>query len=131
MATIILFGAIVFNVNSADGMVYSFWTVPHTLANRLSIWFPSTLGALCFVIGGYMQVIEQVHCWWKFQYWSVAFWSAFWNLLGGISFFVASINGFYLDEVASQFGVNLIFLIGSWCFLFGSYCTAIEGINAN
>ena len=85
---------------------------------------PSLLGALLFVVGGYMQVVEACHRYLCFRLRSISWWSATLNFLGCVGFLVGATAGLGvpgLSTIPDPTIVKVAYLQGSAFFLGGSY----------
>ncbi|MGB3681789.1 MAG: hypothetical protein WA990_04820 [Rubrobacteraceae bacterium] len=85
---------------------------------------PSLLGALLFVAGGYMQVVEACHHYLCVRLRSISWWSATLNFLGCVGFLVgatASLGVPGLSTLPDPTLVKVAYLQGSAFFLVGSY----------
>lgn len=85
---------------------------------------PSLLGALLFVVGGYMQVVEACHRYLCARFRSISWWSATLNFLGCVGFLVGATAGLGvpgLSVPSDPVIVKVAYLQGSAFFLVGSY----------
>ncbi|MGF1472336.1 MAG: hypothetical protein ACFB50_11450 [Rubrobacteraceae bacterium] len=98
--------------------------VPDGEEINLLLSVPSVLGALLFVIGGYMQFVETCHRYLCFRFLSISWWSAALNFLGCVGFLVgatASLGVPGLSIPPDPTLVKVAYLQGSAFFLVGSY----------
>lgn len=85
---------------------------------------PSFLGALLFVIGGYMQVVEVCHRYLCIRFRSISWWSATFNFLGCVGFLVGATFGFQIPGLSTPADPTIVkaaYLQGALFFLAGSY----------
>lgn len=85
---------------------------------------PSLLGALLFVVGGYMQVVEACHRYLCLRLRSVSSWSATLNFLGCVGFLVGATAGLGVPGLSTPSDPTIVkaaYLQGSVFFLVGSY----------
>lgn len=104
-------GLVIIGVSGADGINW-----------LLSA--PSFLGALLFVVGCYMQVMEACHRYLCLRFRGISWWSATLNFLGCIGFLVGATFGFQIPGLSNLEDPTLVkaaYLQGSVFFLIGSY----------
>lgn len=85
---------------------------------------PSLLGAILFVVGGYMQLAESCHSYLCARLRSISWWSAGLNFLGCLGFLVgatASLGVPGLSVPSDPTIVKMAYFQGSVLFLIGSY----------
>ena len=119
-AFILFVGSVLFNVET--GLVIIGVSGGEGINWLLSV--PSLLGALSFVVGGYMQVVEACHRYLCLRFRSISWWSATLNFLGCIGFLVGAAFGFQvpgLSTLSDPTIVKAAYLQGSIFFLIGSY----------
>lgn len=119
-AFILFVGSVLFNVET--GLVIIGVSGGEGINWLLSV--PSLLGALSFVVGGYMQVVEACHRYLCLRFRSISWWSATLNFLGCIGFLVGATFGFQvpgLSTLSDPTIVKAAYLQGSIFFLIGSY----------
>eukprot|EP00462_Mataza_sp_D1_P006873 CAMPEP_0175122158 /NCGR_PEP_ID=MMETSP0087-20121206/1568_1 /TAXON_ID=136419 /ORGANISM="Unknown Unknown, Strain D1" /LENGTH=238 /DNA_ID=CAMNT_0016403779 /DNA_START=107 /DNA_END=820 /DNA_ORIENTATION=+ len=106
-----LFGAAAFHLNTLLG----FFTV-----SRAVEWFPATVGSLCFVVGGVLEVLRN-DCFTKFEN-SAGQWVSISNAVGGLLFLIAATTGINsgLSHQVMLWAVDFPYLIGSIAYLIGS-----------
>lgn len=85
---------------------------------------PSLLGALLFVVGTYLQMIEACHRYLCFRFRSISWYSATLNFLGCVGFLVGAIASLRVPGLSIPSDptiVKVAYLQGSVFFLIGSY----------
>lgn len=117
---ILFIGAIAFNIETG------FVVVGVSGGAGINWWLstPSVLGALLFVIGGYLQVVEACHRYLCLRLRSISWWSATFNFLGCVGFLVGatfSVGVPGLSGLPDPNIVKLAYLQGATFFLIGSY----------
>jgi hypothetical protein len=134
-----LIGATIFAISVVVGLPY---VLPHPSdpndggTSALSIalyWTPQVLGAPFFVISGTMFMLETQPTWYALQPWKMGWHVGFWNLLGGIGFFLCGVFGYWAEvPPGTQYqywGTAFSTFWGSWFFLLGSYLQLLETLN--
>ena len=119
-AFILFVGSVLFNVETA--LVIVGVSGGEGINWLLSV--PSFLGALLFVAGCYLQVVEACHRYLCVRFRSISWWSATLNFLGCVGFLVGATFGFQvpgLSTLADPTIVKAAYLQGSVFFLVGSY----------
>ena len=115
-----LFGAVLFNVNTADAMLTGLgWE-----GEDLLVWTPNMLGCICFLVASYLGLVEVSHARWSFQPAQVAWWIAFINLLGSVGFQISAVFSVSLPGVPDAQALwfaSFFTLLGAIGFLLGSY----------
>ena len=117
---ILFVGSVLFNIET--GLVIIGVSGGQGINWLLSV--PSLLGALLFVVGGYMQVVEACHRYLCARFRSISWWSATLNSLGCVGFLVgatASLGVPGLSVPSDPTIVKVAYLQGSAFFLLGSY----------
>lgn len=119
-AFILFIGSVLFNVET--GLVI----IGVSGGEGINWWLsaPSLLGALFFVVGGYMQVIEACHRYLCLRSRSISWWSATLNFLGCVGFLVGATAGLGIPGLSIPSDptiVKVAYLQGSAFFLLGSY----------
>lgn len=124
-----LIGTFLFNANTADAMLSGL-----TSAQEKSlIWIPDFVGSVCFLLAGYLVLIEVGHRFWSYQYRKVSWWIAMINMLGSIAFMLSALFGFFVpgsNSVEWAWGANFSTLFGASCFLLASYLLIPELFGA-
>lgn len=113
-------GSILFNIET--GFVILGISGPEGINWWLSV--PSVLGAILFVTGGYLQVMESCHRYLCFRFRSISWYSATLNFLGCAGFVVgaaASLGVPGLSIPSDPTIVKVAYLQGSVFFLVGGY----------
>lgn len=85
---------------------------------------PSVLGAILFVTGGYLQVVESCHRYLCLRFRSIAWWSATLNFLGCVGFVVGAVASLGVPGLSIPSDPTIVkaaYLQGSVFFLVGSY----------
>lgn len=67
-------------------------------------WAPQIIGAPCFVISGYMFMLEVQDRWWKPKLFSLGWHLGFWNAVGGLGFWACGIGGVMRETGGSDAG---------------------------
>ena len=117
---ILLVGSVLFNIETA--LVVIGVSTGEGINWLLSV--PSLLGALLFVVGGYMQVVEACHRYLCLRFRSISWWSATLDFLGCVGFLAgatASLGIPGLSIPSDPTIVKVAYLQGSVFFLVGSY----------
>lgn len=122
-----MIGAAIFEFNSIAAVVpplYENWP-------RYTIYLPSTVASVLFVVSSYLKFVESVHGWIAWKPRSLGFWEGIGNVLGSVCFLAASIAGFWSINhlLVELLGVYLGFFIGSIFFLIGSYAKVVDTLN--
>ncbi|MGO1117701.1 hypothetical protein ACTL6U_03315 [Rhodovibrionaceae bacterium A322] len=113
-------GTILFNFNTGDAMIAGL----NGLQEDILIWVPNFVGSLCFLLSGYLALLEVSHSFWSIQITKLSWWIALINLSGCIAFMAAAFLSFYLlnsGELLSATGANACTLFGALCFWLASY----------
>jgi hypothetical protein len=119
-AFILFVGSLLFNVET--GLVVIGVSGGQGTDWLLSV--PSFLGALLFVIGCYLQVVEVCHRYLCTRFRSISWWSATFNLLGCVGFLVGAGVGFQIPGLSDPSDPTIVraaYLQGGVFFLLGSY----------
>lgn len=119
-AFILFIGSIAFNIET--GFVVIGVSGGAGIDWLLSV--PSLLGALLFVVGGYLQVVEACHRYLCTRLRSISWWSAALNFLGCVGFLVGATAGLGIPGLSTPADptiVKVAYLKGSAFFLIGSY----------
>jgi hypothetical protein len=119
-AFVLFIGSLLFNVETALALLGV--SAGGGINWLLSV--PSFLGALLFVAGTYMQVIEACHRYLCVRPPSISWWSAALNLLGSAGFLAGAAFGFDIPGLSGPDDPTLVkvaYLQGSLLFLIGSY----------
>ncbi|MDQ4107087.1 MAG: hypothetical protein M3157_07960 [Actinomycetota bacterium] len=119
-AFVLFVGSIFFNVETALALL----GVSGKEGVNWLLSVPSFLGALLFVTGCYMQVVEACHRYLCLRPRSVSWWSATFNFLGCVGFLAGAVFGFQAPGLSTPADPTLVkaaYLQGSIFFLIGSY----------
>lgn len=97
------------------------------------IWTPNMLGSVCFLVAGYLALIEVAHGFWTFEPRRVAWWIAVVNLLGASAFQVAAVCGVFLPvpDEGRVWDAGLWTFVGALCFLVGAWLLIPELFDAD
>jgi hypothetical protein len=116
-------------MNTADAMLAGLdWE-----QKELLIWTPDFTGSICFLLAGYLALVEVSHRWWSVQPHSLSWWIVIINLLGSLAFMGSAAFSFYQPSTGEPqwlWGANLFTLIGALCFLLASYLLIPELFGA-
>lgn len=113
-------GSILFNIET--GLVVLGITGGQGISWVLSV--PSLLGAILFLAGGYLQVVEACHSYLCFRLRSISWWSATLNFLGCLGFLVGAVVSLGVPGLSIPSDptiVKVAYLQGSVFFMVGSY----------
>jgi small-conductance mechanosensitive channel len=97
------------------------------------IWIPDVIGSICFLISGYLALVEVSHRAWSWQPHQLSWWIVMINLLGCIAFMVAAVFGYFAPgggEAEWSWGANFYTLLGALCFFIASYLMIPEQAGA-
>lgn len=117
---VLLVGTIFYNVETALALI----GVSGKEGINWLLSVPSLVGAVLFVAGTYLQVVEVCHRYLCFRFRSISWWSALFNFLGCVGFLVGAYAGLSapgLSTPADPTIVKAAYLQGSVFFLVGSY----------
>lgn len=117
---ILLVGTVLFNVETALALIGV--SAKEGINWLLSV--PSFVGAVLFVAGTYLQVVEVCHRYLCFRPHSISRWSALFNFLGCVGFLVGAYVGFGIPGLSTPADPTIVkaaYLQGSVFFLVGSY----------
>ncbi len=122
-----LLGAAIFEFNSIAAVVPP-WFESHP---NLTIFMPSTIASVLFVVSSYMKLVEAVHAWWAVKPQSLGWWEGVCNVAGSLGFLTASVAGFWsTDRLTVEIvGVYLWYFVGSIFFWLGSYAKVVDTVN--
>ena len=129
-SSLLLFaGTILFNFNTGDALMpqLSWWQ------KEALIWIPDVIGSICFLISGYLALVEVSHRAWSWQPHQLSWWIVMINLLGCIAFMVAAVFGYFAPgggEAEWSWGANFYTLLGALCFFIASYLMIPEQAGA-
>jgi hypothetical protein len=130
MASLIQFaGTLLFNLNTADGMITGLGWVERDVL----IWAPDMIGSVCFLIASYLAMIEISHSFWSFEPRQTSWWIAIINLAGSTGFQLSALLGFYTPHSGGDMLGGLAGLLtftGAVCFFIGSYLMIPELFGA-
>ncbi len=130
MASLIqLIGTILFNINTAAGLI------PNLTGKELDLynWTPDVLGSACFLVASQLAMMEVTHKIWDFQPKILSWWITFINQLGCVAFAIAAAFTFFDLDTGNMWwawGANTYTLIGAICFFIGSYLLIPEIFDA-
>ena len=119
-AFILFVGSVFYNVET--GLVIIGVSGPEGINWVLSV--PSLLGAIFFVVGAYLQVVEACHNYLCFRLRSISWYSATLNFLGCVGFLVGATAGLGVPGLSIPSDptiVKVAYLQGSAFFLVGGY----------
>ena len=117
---VLLVGTVLFNVETALALVGV--SAKEGINWLLSV--PSLAGAVLFVVGTYLQVVEVCHRYLCFRFRSISWWSALFNFLGCVGFLVGAYIGLGIPGLSTPEDPTIVkaaYLQGSVFFLVGSY----------
>jgi hypothetical protein len=103
-------GTVLFNLNTGDAMISGSTGVEEDIL----IWTPDVIGSICFLVAGYLAVIEVSHGFWSCQPRQVSWWIVMINLLGSIAFMLSALFSFFLPSTGNAewtWGANLFTLM--------------------
>lgn len=122
-------GTLLFNINTFDAMQ----TGLNWLQQDVWIWTPDMIGSICFLLAGYLALIEISHGWWSFQPRQVAWWVVMINLAGSLAFQISAFYALLLPgpEAGWVWNANLWTLVGALCFFAASYLMLPELFDAD
>ncbi len=124
-----LIGATVFFLACIIGVLLS---VIKNISVYNWFWLPQMLGSTCFFISSLMAMLEVQHKFYIPAMNKIGWWSALFNLIGAVGFFLCAYYGaYYHSQAFLYWGSNLSTFIGSIAFLISSYLMMIEVINPN
>lgn len=113
-----LIGAIAFNIDTLAGYYSSHMSRGMGLC---STWGMATIGGLAFTIGGILDCLNNKI--WIGCDWTAQRWMSILNTIGGLCFLIPGVTGLFSpDKVVYFWMIDVIYLIGSLGFLFGSVC---------
>jgi MFS family permease len=93
-------------------------------------WLPQMIGSVCFFISSFMAMLEVQSKFYLPAWNKIGWWSALFNLIGAVGFFLCAFYGaYYQSQAFLYWGSNLSTFIGSIAFLISSYLMLIEVIN--
>jgi len=117
---ILLVGTVLFNVETALALI----GVSGKEGINWLLSVPSLVGAILFVAGTYLQVVEVCHRYLCFRFRSISWWSALLNFLGCVGFLVGAYVGLGIPGLSTPSDPTIVkaaYLQGSVFFLVGSY----------
>ncbi|TPW33357.1 hypothetical protein FJU08_02000 [Martelella alba] len=122
-------GTIAFNFNTFDTIIApSHWGI-----QDLVIWLPGMIGSVLFLVSGYLAYIEVGHAHMSLPKRDLSWWIAAINLLGCITFMIASTLAYIPARpeapwIMALSNANLWF--GAFCFFVGAALSMREARNA-
>ena len=122
-------GTILFNFNTFDAMIPSLtW-----FTEDLAVWIPNSVGAILFLLSGYLAFIETCHAHWAWRPGDLSWWIVLINLLGCLGFMASAMLSLVLpggSEVAATPAVAFT-LQGAVCFFLGALLMLPEATFGN
>jgi hypothetical protein len=122
-------GTLLFNANTGDAMLSQLtW-----LREEILIWMPDVIGSICFLVSGYLAVVEVSHRFWSYQPRQLSWWIVMINLLGCVAFMVAALFAYVVpgsENLEWTWGANFFTLVGALCFFVASYLMIPEQAGA-
>jgi len=122
-------GTLLFNLNTGDAMLLQLtWRQEDVL-----IWTPDVIGSICFLVSGYLALVEVSHGFWSYQPRQLSWWIVTINLLGCVAFMTAALFGYFVPgsgNAAWSWGANFYTLLGALCFFIASYLMLPEQAGA-
>jgi hypothetical protein len=122
-------GTLLFNFNTSDAMLARLTWVDE----EVLIWAPDVIGSICFLLSGYLAVVEVSHRLWSYQPHHLSWWIVMINLLGCIAFMVAAVFGYFVPDcgkLAWSWGANSFTLLGAVYFFIASFLMIPEQAGA-
>lgn len=129
IATFIMFaGGLLFKLCFVFGVLkWLTWVEVDILIN-----LPGLLGAVCFVAGSYLYIVEVVHKPWGIQLRNIAWWSAFTCLLGSVGYTISAVYGFFGEGpivIEQAWGNYAAVLVGAVFFFISSRLMIPEALD--
>ncbi len=127
-AAVQLAGTLLFNVNTADGLLSSLdWR-----GENLLVWTPNMAGSVCFLVSSQLAVMEYSHHYWSFKPRSLAWWIVALNLLGSVFFQASALVSFVLPAGAlvDAYHADLGTAAGALCFFTAAFLMIPELFEA-
>eukprot|EP00898_Chlorokybus_atmophyticus_P000135 jgi/Chlat1/1121/Chrsp111S00061 len=130
-----LIGATIFEMPSAvtgvPGVLSGDYPPHHYVQWDLLYWLPQCIGAVFFIVNGYLTCVEVQGGWLKVKLKSLEWHIGFWNAFGGVGFFLSGLFGFfeYPAECCQHWGTAFSTFWGSIAFLISSYLLIPEALN--
>lgn len=129
VATFIMFvGGLVFKLCYVFGVLkWLNWIEVDILINM-----PGLIGAMCFLVGSYLYIVEVVHKPWGAQFRNIAWWSAITCFLGSIGYAISGFYGFFGEGpiVIEQTWSNYAAVFAGAVFFFvSSYLMVPEALD--
>lgn len=119
---VLLLGSLVFNYETIFALGSAVDVLPH-----LGLWVTSLLGAVLFLISGFLQFIEAGHRYLSFEPRNISWWVSVLFIVGSIGFIIGALPGlgtpgFPTNQSApGSLIVKIGFLAGGIAYLIGSY----------
>lgn len=113
-AAVQLAGTLLFNVNTADGLIAGLgWRGEDAL-----VWTPDMVGSICFLVASQAALMEFSHHTWSWQPGSLSWWIAIINMLGSILFMVSAVASLVEpgSRVFAPWWANFATFAGAVCF---------------
>ncbi|BDA50807.1 hypothetical protein COCOBI_17-0250 [Coccomyxa sp. Obi] len=103
----------------------------HYVEWDILFWLTQVLGSCCFITAALLFMLETQPNWWHIQPFNLGWQVGFWNLIGGIGFWLSGFFGFwqYPAQIYQKWGTSLSTFWGAWAFLLGSYIQLVEMLN--
>ncbi len=116
LAAVQLVGALLFNMNTYDGTLsWSAWGRADEM-----VWTPGILGGLCFMVAGWLGVVEVCHRPVCLRPRALDWWIGLFNTLGALGFFLNGVFGFQWPQDWPDLS-NWALFLGSLFFLAGTH----------
>lgn len=131
-----LCGAIVFGISACitgppHVLPVDVETHHHYILWDILYWLPQCIGSVFFIANSILAMVEAQHSWWRIKPLDLGWHVGFWNLLGGIGFFLSGAFGFkqYPNPCCQHWGTAFSTFWGSIFFLISSYLLFPEMLN--
>ncbi|EIE24412.1 hypothetical protein COCSUDRAFT_40817 [Coccomyxa subellipsoidea C-169] len=103
----------------------------HYVEWDILFWLTQVLGSCCFIAAAILFMLETQSSWWRIQPLNLGWQVGFWNLIGGLGFWLSGFFGFWAYPAGThqKWGTALSTFWGAWAFLLGSYIQLFEMLN--
>ncbi|KAK9909342.1 hypothetical protein WJX75_000763 [Coccomyxa subellipsoidea] len=103
----------------------------HYVEWDILFWLTQVLGSCCFIASSLIFMLETQQSWWRIQPLNLGWQVGFWNLIGGLGFWLSGFFGFWAYPAGThqKWGTCLSTFWGAWAFLLGSYIQLYEMLN--
>jgi hypothetical protein len=122
-------GTLLFNFNTGDALLSQLtW-----LEEEILIWTPDVIGSICFLVSGYLSLVEVSPRIRSPQPAQLSWWIAIINLLGSIAFMLSAVFSYLPPSGGGTewlWGANFYTLLGAICFFVASYLMIPELFGA-